>query len=147
MIESRFLGAASARSYALALSTEASLLLLFTWLSYQVFSAHPRMRDAEAALLCAAMGLQNALVSRLSGAVVRTTHLTGVVTAQAQRFCALLKIPNTVYYLHTCTQTAVLQKNFSYANRAAAGLAFDFAAPGARAASSSALRAVRSGTG
>jgi len=26
------------------------------------------------------MGLQNALVSRLSGAVVRTTHLTGVVT-------------------------------------------------------------------
>jgi uncharacterized membrane protein YoaK (UPF0700 family) len=31
-------------------------------------------------LLCAAMGLQNSLVTRLSGAVVRTTHLTGVVT-------------------------------------------------------------------
>ena len=31
-------------------------------------------------LLCAAMGLQNSLVTRLSGAVVRTTHLTGVLT-------------------------------------------------------------------
>lgn len=30
--------------------------------------------------LCVAMGLQNSLVTRLSGAVVRTTHLTGVVT-------------------------------------------------------------------
>lgn len=30
--------------------------------------------------LFAAMGLQNGLVTRLSGAVVRTTHLTGVVT-------------------------------------------------------------------
>ena len=38
------------------------------------------MRDAEALLLCAAIGMQNALVTRLSGAVVRTTHLTGVFT-------------------------------------------------------------------
>ena len=80
MIESRFLGVPSARAYALALATESLLLLLFTLLSYVTVSAHPRVRDAETALLCAAMGLQNALVSRLSGAVVRTTHLTGVVT-------------------------------------------------------------------
>lgn len=78
--ESRFWGVHSARAYALALATETLLLLLFTLLSYATTSEHPRMRDAEAALLCAAMGLQNALVSRLSGAVVRTTHLTGVVT-------------------------------------------------------------------
>lgn len=32
------------------------------------------------ALLCVAMGMQNALVTNLSGAVVRTTHLTGIVT-------------------------------------------------------------------
>ena len=32
------------------------------------------------ALLCMAMGMQNALVTNLSGAVVRTTHLTGIVT-------------------------------------------------------------------
>ncbi len=80
IIESRFWGVRSSRAYALALATEALLLLLFTWLSYATTSAHPRVQDAEAALLCAAMGLQNALVSRLSGAVVRTTHLTGVVT-------------------------------------------------------------------
>jgi len=30
--------------------------------------------------LCFAMGLQNAIVTRISGAVVRTTHLTGVLT-------------------------------------------------------------------
>jgi uncharacterized membrane protein YoaK (UPF0700 family) len=80
IIESRFLGVSSARAYALALAIEALLLLFFTLLSYATTSAHPRVRDAETALLCAAMGLQNALVSRLSGAVVRTTHLTGVVT-------------------------------------------------------------------
>jgi uncharacterized membrane protein YoaK (UPF0700 family) len=34
----------------------------------------------EAACLAAAMGMQNSFVTRLSGAVVRTTHLTGVVT-------------------------------------------------------------------
>lgn len=80
MIESRFLGASSTRSYAFALAVETLLLLLFTLLTYVTVSDHPRVRDAETALLCAAMGLQNALVSRLSGAVVRTTHLTGVVT-------------------------------------------------------------------
>ena len=80
IVESRFLGRATSRAYALALTVEALLLLLFTLLSYVTASAHPRVRDAEAALLCIAMGLQNALVSRLSGAVVRTTHLTGVVT-------------------------------------------------------------------
>ena len=33
-----------------------------------------------ASLLSFAMGMQNSLVTRLSGSVVRTTHLTGVVT-------------------------------------------------------------------
>jgi uncharacterized membrane protein YoaK (UPF0700 family) len=80
IVESQVLGGPASRAYALALATETLLLLLFTLLSYATASAHPRVRDAEAALLCTAMGLQNALVSRLSGAVVRTTHLTGVVT-------------------------------------------------------------------
>lgn len=80
IIESRFFGGRSSRAYALALATETLLLLLFSGLSSLTTSAHPRVRDAETSLLCAAMGLQNALVSRLSGAVVRTTHLTGVVT-------------------------------------------------------------------
>src|SRR5690606_30999991 len=40
-------------------------------------------REREPALLwglACAMGLQNALVTRVSGAVVRTTHVTGIVT-------------------------------------------------------------------
>ncbi len=56
IIESRFWGAERARAYALALATETFLLLLFTLLSYVTTSAHPRVQDAEAALLCAAMG-------------------------------------------------------------------------------------------
>ncbi len=40
----------------------------------------PRPQDVQAAVLCMAMGMQNSFVTRLSGAVVRTTHLTGVLT-------------------------------------------------------------------
>ncbi len=79
-IESRWLGGAVSRGYALALAMEALLLVLFTLFSHAFASTHPRVQDAEAALLCGAMGMQNALVTRLSGAVVRTTHLTGVIT-------------------------------------------------------------------
>lgn len=42
------------------------------------FSLLPQM--FLTALLCFAMGLQNALVTKISGAVVRTTHLTGITT-------------------------------------------------------------------
>jgi uncharacterized membrane protein YoaK (UPF0700 family) len=80
IIESGLLGGPRSRSYACALATEAVLLSLFTLLTYVTASTHPRVQDGEASLLCAAMGMQNALVTRLSGAVVRTTHLTGVVT-------------------------------------------------------------------
>jgi uncharacterized membrane protein YoaK (UPF0700 family) len=67
-------------AYGAALSGEAALLLLFTAAAAWAPAVHTRTRDVEAALLCVAMGMQNALVTRLSGAVVRTTHLTGVVT-------------------------------------------------------------------
>ena len=79
LVESRWLGHMS-RGYAVALATEAALLGAFTFLTSTTLASHPRLLDAQAALLCAAMGMQNGLVTRLSGAVVRTTHLTGVVT-------------------------------------------------------------------
>jgi uncharacterized membrane protein YoaK (UPF0700 family) len=79
VLESGWFGHVS-RAYAVALGIEAALLLAFTIIAGQTEVTHPRALDAEAALLCAAMGLQNGLVTRLSGAVVRTTHLTGVVT-------------------------------------------------------------------
>jgi uncharacterized membrane protein YoaK (UPF0700 family) len=69
-----------ATAYACALFCEGLLLALFTVASHWTPEALARLRDAEAAILCAAMGLQNSLVTRLSGAVVRTTHLTGVAT-------------------------------------------------------------------
>ncbi len=69
-----------ASRYGLALAVEAGLLACFVIIAGISRASHPRMLDAQAALLCAAMGVQNSLVTRLSGAVVRTTHLTGVVT-------------------------------------------------------------------
>lgn len=48
------------------------------------FGAAPTARHTPVAglilLLCFAMGLQNAMITRLSGAVVRTTHVTGIIT-------------------------------------------------------------------
>jgi uncharacterized membrane protein YoaK (UPF0700 family) len=67
-------------AYGVALACEAALLASFGLAASTAFADSPRLRDAEALLLCAAMGVQNSLVTRLSGAVVRTTHLTGVVT-------------------------------------------------------------------
>lgn len=40
----------------------------------------PGRSVALTGLLCFAMGMQNALVTKISGAVVRTTHVTGIVT-------------------------------------------------------------------
>jgi uncharacterized membrane protein YoaK (UPF0700 family) len=82
-IESNFFGRVP-YAYGVALLGESALLVLFTELSRLLSHVapvpHPRLLDAEAAILCAAMGMQNSLVTRLSGAVVRTTHLTGVFT-------------------------------------------------------------------
>lgn len=69
-----------AHRYCFVLGVEAGLLLFFVFIAGLSRTTHPRLLDAQAALLCAAMGMQNSLVTRLSGAIVRTTHLTGVVT-------------------------------------------------------------------
>jgi uncharacterized membrane protein YoaK (UPF0700 family) len=79
ILESRPFGHVS-RAYALALAIEAALLIAFAALVHDGVAVSELGIDAEAALLCCAMGLQNGLVTRLSGAVVRTTHVTGVVT-------------------------------------------------------------------
>jgi uncharacterized membrane protein YoaK (UPF0700 family) len=67
-------------AYAAALALEAALMLIVILLPDATEPAPLRVKYGEAALICACMGLQNSLVTRLSGAVVRTTHLTGVVT-------------------------------------------------------------------
>jgi uncharacterized membrane protein YoaK (UPF0700 family) len=56
--------------------------LLFVFATFNVGSEHgAHLNSLEmTALLCFAMGLQNALVTKLSGARIRTTHMTGVTT-------------------------------------------------------------------
>ncbi len=67
--------------YALLLALESMLLMVFVFaVDFHVLQGDPHGADAKAALLCFAMGLQNSLVTVISDARVRTTHLTGVVT-------------------------------------------------------------------
>jgi uncharacterized membrane protein YoaK (UPF0700 family) len=65
--------------YAMPLMLEAALLFVFGLLGWL---AHPSPSFATAAvpLLCFIMGLQNATVTKISGARMRTTHVTGIVT-------------------------------------------------------------------
>ncbi|HSI41183.1 MAG TPA: YoaK family protein [Xanthobacteraceae bacterium] len=65
--------------YALPLTLEAVLLLAFGLLGGYTHSSSVAL-GLEVALLCFIMGLQNATVTKLSGARIRTTHMTGIVT-------------------------------------------------------------------
>lgn len=67
------------REYSLPLTLEAFLLLAFALLG-----AYTRQSGLvlglAVAVLCFIMGLQNATVTKMSGAKIRTTHMTGIVT-------------------------------------------------------------------
>jgi uncharacterized membrane protein YoaK (UPF0700 family) len=66
--------------YALPLLLEAALLLLFGVLGARLQSVQGLFIPLTVMLLCFIMGLQNALVTKLSHAEIRTTHMTGIVT-------------------------------------------------------------------
>lgn len=66
--------------YSLALSAEVMALLSITLLGSVDGHRFPWVAPVTVGLLCFSMGSQNALVTRLSGAIVRNTHLTGIVT-------------------------------------------------------------------
>jgi uncharacterized membrane protein YoaK (UPF0700 family) len=63
--------------YALALMFEAFLLVIFG-LTGKVFSGESMIETIV--LLCFTMGLQNAIITKISNSVIRTTHITGMVT-------------------------------------------------------------------
>lgn len=63
--------------YAMPLMAEAALLVIFG-LTGEVF--HGGYVLSTVLLLCFTMGLQNAIITKISEAVIRTTHLTGMVT-------------------------------------------------------------------
>lgn len=67
-------------SYALPLLLEALLLLTFGLLGVRLAGMQGLFVPVTVMLLCYMMGLQNAVITKVSGAVVRTTHLTGVIT-------------------------------------------------------------------
>jgi uncharacterized membrane protein YoaK (UPF0700 family) len=63
--------------YALPLMFEAALLVLFGFTG-KVFTGGHALGTVM--LLCCTMGLQNAIITKLSNSVIRTTHLTGMIT-------------------------------------------------------------------
>lgn len=66
--------------YALALLLEALLLLLFGLVGANLKSLEYLLVPTAVLLLCFIMGLQNATVTKISQAEIRTTHMTGVIT-------------------------------------------------------------------
>ncbi len=66
--------------YALPLILEAGLLLCFGTLGARLSDIEGLFMPVTVLLLCFIMGLQNALITKLSRAEIRTTHLTGIVT-------------------------------------------------------------------
>ncbi|MDP4078423.1 YoaK family protein [Acidovorax sp. A1169] len=69
-----------ASEYALPLLLESVLILCFGLLGARLASFEGLLLPFTVVLLCFIMGLQNAVVTKLSGAVIRTTHMTGIVT-------------------------------------------------------------------
>lgn len=66
--------------YALSLMLEAVLLLVFGLMGANLAAWTELMLPATVVLLCFVMGLQNAIVTKISQAEIRTTHMTGIVT-------------------------------------------------------------------
>lgn len=66
--------------FAIPLILEAALLLFFGLLGSNLEIHHVLFVPATVCLLCYMMGLQNAMITKISKAEIRTTHVTGLVT-------------------------------------------------------------------
>jgi uncharacterized membrane protein YoaK (UPF0700 family) len=66
--------------YALPLMVEAALLVCFGLTGGHLAHHEWFVVPATVALLCFTMGLQNAIITKISQAEIRTTHVTGMVT-------------------------------------------------------------------
>lgn len=66
--------------FALPLALEAVLLLVFGLLGANLELLVDVFVPSTVLLLCFVMGLQNAIVTKISQAEIRTTHMTGVIT-------------------------------------------------------------------
>lgn len=66
--------------FALSLLVEAALLLLFGVAGAYLADMGDFLAPVTVLLLCFIMGLQNAIITKVSGAEIRTTHVTGLST-------------------------------------------------------------------
>jgi uncharacterized membrane protein YoaK (UPF0700 family) len=66
--------------YAMPLLLEAALLLCFGLIGSTLEHHHVLFVSATVGVLCFVMGLQNAIITKVSRAEIRTTHVTGLVT-------------------------------------------------------------------
>lgn len=67
-------------AYALPLALEAGLLVVFGLLGSWLANVGWVFVPTTVVLLCFVMGLQNAIITKISNAEIRTTHVTGIVT-------------------------------------------------------------------
>ena len=67
-------------AYSLPLFVEAALLLVFGLFGAAMSLWHTVFLPVTVVLLCYIMGLQNAVITKISQARIRTTHVTGLVT-------------------------------------------------------------------
>jgi len=67
-------------AYGLPLFVEAALLLVFGLFGAAMSLWHTVFLPVTVVLLCYIMGLQNAVITKISRAVIRTTHVTGLLT-------------------------------------------------------------------
>jgi uncharacterized membrane protein YoaK (UPF0700 family) len=67
-------------AYGLPLMLEASLLLVFGLFGAAISLFTTVFLPLTVVLLCFIMGLQNAVITKISRAVIRTTHITGLLT-------------------------------------------------------------------
>jgi uncharacterized membrane protein YoaK (UPF0700 family) len=67
-------------AYGLPLMIEAALLLVFGLFGASINLMTPVFLPLTVVLLCFIMGLQNAVITKISRAVIRTTHVTGLLT-------------------------------------------------------------------
>ena len=67
-------------AYGLPLMIEALLLLMFGLFGAAMSLWHTVFLPVTVVLLCYIMGLQNAVITKISRSVIRTTHVTGLLT-------------------------------------------------------------------
>jgi uncharacterized membrane protein YoaK (UPF0700 family) len=81
--------------YALPVLLESALMLLFGLMGATLQAQVTLLLPATVLLLCFMMGLQNAVITKVSHAEIRTTHVTGLVTDMGIELGKLLYVNRT----------------------------------------------------